>query len=146
MQGFIHQLFHPRTQDHESRQDVWSVALEQPSDYIWTGLGAGQSTAYLMDRYREHQMDEYIQMEYNSHNQYLQETMELGLGGLLLFVFAWLSIPWCARGKGRQTALFFTIIYALNMCTDCMFGRFCGIALWSMGMIYIMLQSAKQEE
>ena len=67
--------------------------------------------------------------------------MEIGLPGLLLFILAWVSIPLCARRQGRLTALLFTTIFMMNMLTDCMFGRFCGIALWAVGLLMIVLQS-----
>ena len=148
--------FHPRMQDvhlsdftemrtlsynHDLRYNVWGAALQHPSDYLLHGLGAGQSTRYLVDRYEEVHFDYYAHMRIHAHNQYLEELMEIGIGGLLLFILAWISIPLCAKGKGRQTAVLFTTLFMLNMFTDCMFGKFCGIALWAAGMVFILLQS-----
>ena len=144
--------FHPRMQefhlkditqmrtispDHDVRLNLWGIALQQPSDYLWHGLGAGQSTNYMMERYQEMGCDYYYQKEYNTHNQYLAELMEIGIFGLLFFVLAWLSIPLCAKNKGRLNALIFSTLYLLNMFTDCMFGRFDGIVLWAVWMVLI---------
>ena len=63
--------------------------------------------------------------------------MEIGLPGLLLFLLAWLSIPFCAQGKGRFAAIVFIVLYTINMFTDCMFGMFDGIILWAVGMVFI---------
>ena len=132
MVGLVALKFHPRMQGFniygESRTILWQQAMEHPSDYLWTGVGAGQDRIYL------HSL-------YNSHNQYLKELIELGIFGLLLFLSAWLSVVFCAQKKGRWTALFFVVLYACNMCTECMFGRFCGIALWAVGLLFISLQS-----
>lgn len=72
--------------------------------------------------------------------------MELGIPGLLFFLLCWLSVPICASRKGVFTALLFTTIYVLNMLTDCMFGKFCGIALWAVGLMLIYLQSDSQRD
>ena len=72
--------------------------------------------------------------------------MEIGIPGLILFLIAWLSVPLCARKKGRQTAILFTTLFLLNMFTDCMFGKFCGIALWAVGMVLIFLQSNPERD
>jgi len=132
--------------EHDVRFNIYGCALQQPSDYIAYGLGAGQSTAYLLQKYEENGFDYYIFKHYHAHNQYLEELMELGIPGLLLFVLAWLSIPLCARGKGRRMAVFITVLFMLNMLTDCMFGKFDGIALWAVGLVLILLQSYPERQ
>jgi len=128
---------HPRMQGFniygETRTILWQQALEHPSDYFWTGLGAGQDRIYLNS-------------SFDSHNQYLKELMELGVFGLLLFLSAWISVVFCAQKKGRLTALFFVVLFACNMCTECMFGHFCGVALWAVSLLFISIQSDTARE
>lgn len=157
--GLLH--FHPRMQEfelsdikemrelssyHDVRLNIWGAALQHPEEYLAHGLGAGQSSNYLSEKYQAAGFDYYVYMHYNSHNQYLEELMEIGLPGLLLFLLAWLSIPICAQKEGRFTAILFTILFMLNMCTDCMFGRFCGIALWAVGLVFLLLQTHTEGE
>lgn len=130
--------------DHDIRFNIWGSALQQPTDYFWHGLGAGQSGHYLVEQYERIGFDYYAFKQYHPHNQYLEELMELGIFGLLLFVIAWLSISYCSNERGRNTAILFSTLFMLNMCTDCMFGKFCGIALWAVGLIFILLQSNAQ--
>ena len=132
--------------EHDIRFNIWGAALQQPKDYMAYGLGAGQSRAYLVQRYQEAGFTYYAQMQYHPHNQYLDELLEIGIGGLLLFVLAWLSIPLCAKKEGRRTAVLFTTLFMLNMFTDCMFGRFCGIALWVVGLLFILLQTDAERD
>ena len=144
-------LLHPRTQSSDEfdaiRPTVWSVALQHPSDYLLTGVGAGQSTEYLVERYQEAGLTTYADKRIHAHNQYLEELIETGVIGLLIFLLAWISIPLCANKKGRRTAILFSTLYILNMFTDCMFGMFDGIALWAVSMLLIPLQShAKSEQ
>ncbi len=137
------QIQHYETDDFV-RLNIWQVALQNPKDYALRGLGGGQSTPYLIERYNALGLDTYAAKRYNCHNQYLEELMELGVGGLLFFLLMWLIIPFCARGEGRQTACVFVVLFLCNMFTDCMFGRFCGIALWAVAIVFIFAQSQPQ--
>ena len=145
MAGIALLALHPRMQtehlNQEPRAIIWRMALEQPQDYIAYGLGGGQSTDYLTTQFEQHNAFFYSIMHYHCHNQYLEEMMELGIGGLILFLLAWLSIPLCADKKSRRTAWFFCLMMLLNMCTESMFAVFCGVALWAVSMILIRLQS-----
>lgn len=126
---------------HEPRVGIWSIALKEPEFSFWKGLGGGQSVNYLEKQYNKFYMKYYKDHHYHAHNQYLEEFMELGVFGLIYFIVLWLSILMCTKGIGRRTAVFFVTIYGLNMLTDCMWGKFDGIALWAIVMIYLILQS-----
>ena len=129
------------SEDHDVRLNIWGVALQKPTDYLFPGLGAGQSTNYMIRYFEKHGMNYYAYKRYHPHNQYLEVLMENGIIGLLLFVLAWLSTCLYSRGRGRITAVLLTTIFCMNMLTDCMFGKFCGIGLWAVGMLLITLQS-----
>ena len=131
---------------HDVRFNIWGAALQHPQDYIAHGLGAGQSCNYLIEKYKAVRFDGYVAQQYHAHCQYLEELMEIGIPGLLLFLLAWISIPLYASPKGRLTAILFTTLFALNMFTDCMFGRFDGIAFWAVGLLFILLQSDPQRD
>ena len=79
--------------DHNVRLNIWGIALDSPKDYSLFGLGAGQSFEYLQHKYKEHGFNQYTYTLLNSHNQYLEEWIELGIPGLLFFLLAWSSIP-----------------------------------------------------
>lgn len=130
--------------DHNVRLNIWGIALDSPKDYSSFGLGAGQSFEYLQHKYKEHGFNQYTL--FNSHNQYLEEWIELGIPGLLFFLLAWFSIPFFNTKRARKTAMMLLTLYALNMLTDCMFGRFDGIALWCVWMVLIRLQADTQSD
>jgi hypothetical protein len=128
--------------DHNVRLNIWGTALDSPKDYSLFGLGAGQSFEYLQHKYKEHGFNQYTLL--NSHNQYIEEWIELGIPGLLFFLLAWISIPYFNQKRARKSAVMLLTLYALNMLTDCMFGRFDGIALWCVWMVLIRLQADTQ--
>ena len=123
------------------RLNIWGLALEAPQDYSLYGLGAGQSTPYLQAKYTEAGLHQYNKRSYATHNQYLEEWIEIGIPGMLFFVLAWISIPLFNTKRGRKSAVILLTLYALNMLTDCMFGRYDGIILWCVWMVLIRLQS-----
>ncbi len=123
------------------RLNIWGTALDSPKDYSLYGLGAGQSTPYLQKKYTEAGLQHYTQRCYATHNQYLEEWIEIGIPGMIFFILAWISIPLFYTKRGRKSAVILLTLYALNMLTDCMFGRFDGIILWCMWMVLIRLQS-----
>ena len=132
------------TEDHNVRLNIWGAALGSPQDYSLYGLGAGQSTPYLKQKYTEAGLKIHIKRVYAAHNQYLAEWMEIGIPGLVFFILAWLSIPYFTQKRARKSAMMLFTLYALNMLTDCMWGMFDGIALWCVWMVLIRLQADTQ--
>ncbi len=100
----------------------------------------------MIEQYKEYGLNYYIQEEFNCHNQYLEELLEGGILGLVIFLLAWFSIPVCARTQNREFAWLFVMLFLFNMMTDCAFGRFDGVAIWSVGFIFILAQSYVQSK
>ena len=130
--------------DHNVRLNIWGSALSSPQDYSLFGLGAGQSTPYLQQKYAEEGLNDYAQISFSAHNQYLTEWIEIGIPGLIFFILAWISIPYCNKKRARKSAMIFLTLYGLNMLTDCMWGMFDGIILWAVWMLLIRLQADTQ--
>lgn len=130
--------------DHNVRLNIWGSALSSPQDYSLFGLGAGQSTPYLQQKYAEEGLNDYAQISFSAHNQYLTEWIEIGVPGLMFFILAWISIPYFSKKRARKSAMIFLTLYGLNMLTDCMWGMFDGIILWAVWMLLIRLQADTQ--
>ena len=130
--------------DHNVRLNIWGSALSSPQDYSLFGLGAGQSTPYLQQKYAEEGLNDYAQISFSAHNQYLTEWIEIGVPGLMFFILAWISIPYFNKKRARKSAMIFLNLYGLNMLTDCMWGMFDGIILWAVWMLLIRLQADTQ--
>ena len=95
----------------------------------------------MLKKYKDLGISDYVKKSYAAHNQYLAEWMEIGIPGLIFFILAWISIPYFTRKRARKSAMLLLTLYALNMLTDCMWGKFDGIALWCVWMVLIRLQS-----
>ena len=132
--------------DHNVRLNIWGSALSSPQDYSLFGLGAGQSTPYLQQKYAEEGLNDYAQISFSAHNQYLTEWIEIGVPGLMFFILAWISIPYFNKKRARKSAMIFLTLYGLNMLTDCMWGMFDGIILWAVWMLLIRLQADTQAD
>ena len=132
--------------DHNVRLNIWGSALSSPQDYSLFGLGAGQSTPYLQQKYAEEGLNDYAQISFSAHNQYLTEWIEIGVPGLMFFILAWISIPYFNKKRARKSAMIFLTLYGLNMLTDCMWGMFDGIILWAVWMLLIRLQADTQTD
>lgn len=153
--------FHPRMQEfnfrdianmrelsysHDVRMNVYGCALQRPGDYLAYGLGAGQSAGYMENMYRELGFEPLAGLHRHPHNQYLEELMEIGIPGLIIFLIAWLSIPYCIPRRNRKMAWLFVTLFLLNMFTDGMFDMFDGIALWAAVLLMISFQTDPQRE
>lgn len=109
----------------EPRIAFWHVVLESRDEYPIYGLGAGQSTPFLIQHYQDRGWVEYAYHEFNAHNQYFQIWMELGILAVLLFVLLWVIMPWCYQK--RNYATYFVVMMMLSMVTDTTLGVVQGI-------------------
>lgn len=123
--------FHPRSAGHsiedEPRMTVWKTALEQPTDYLAYGLGAGNSTNYLVERYQQREWEIFYLRRFSPHNQFLGVCMDLGIVAAVLFVLFWIGIPWFFAGDKRYWAWCALGICLPAMCTEMILGGIEGI-------------------
>lgn len=100
---------------------VWDNSLEVFKEHFWIGVGAGDVVDYLLDAYEDDDLDLVVQKAYNSHNQYLQTSVGLGILGLLslLSILIW-TLFWALR-KRSFLLLLFLVVVALNLLVESMF-------------------------
>tara|TARA_R100001377_G_scaffold67576_1_gene42880 strand:- start:427 stop:1656 length:1230 start_codon:yes stop_codon:yes gene_type:complete len=71
----------------DSRMARWQVAVEKVLEKPFFGYGTGMEMTVLKEAYIENEMFFSFEKKYNSHNQYLNYLIELGLMGLTVFFF-----------------------------------------------------------
>lgn len=111
----------------EPRAAIWETAMETPQDYLLYGIGAGNATNYLVQKYAEKGWSEYALKRYSPHNQFLGVCMDLGIVAAVLFVLFWLGIPWFYSGDKRYWAFCALGICLPTMMTEMVLGGIEGI-------------------
>ncbi|MBO4665349.1 MAG: O-antigen ligase family protein [Paludibacteraceae bacterium] len=111
----------------EPRIAIWQAAFESPKDYALHGLGAGNSYAYIWEKYRQHGWSVYTSKRFSTHNQFIATCIELGAAAAVLFLLFWLTMPFLFRGKARYWIACICAICLVNLSTDLFFGGVEGI-------------------
>lgn len=143
---FIFVEYHPRMQNFKSndfevlktgktdneliepRLLIWHAVFEVPSDYIAYGLGAGNSTSYLVEKYKANNFPEIFTIRrYGAHNQYFAAIMELGVAGALYLIVFFFMYHRFLTGNARRFAFYFSLLIAFNLLTEAMLGRGDGV-------------------
>ena len=109
--------------------NIWYSALQTPEDYFWHGVGAGGNSDYLVPIYAEHDWDKFTERQYNAHNQYIGELIDLGIFAATFFLLIWLLYPLWYKGRVRQFASLVVLTLALNMLTENMLDRIEGVII-----------------
>lgn len=118
-----------QTNEIEPRINIWYSALQTPEDYFWHGVGAGGNSEYLVPIYAEHDWDKFTERQYNAHNQYIGELIDLGIFAAIFFILIWLLYPLWFKGRLRQFASLVVLTIALNMLTENMLDRIEGVII-----------------
>ena len=103
---------------NEHRIAIWRTVWEHRADYPVYGLGTGNAQPFLSEKYQERGWTEFIQRGFDTHNQFLNTWMELGVVAALLFVALWCFVPFCFKGNARQFALFATATLVCSMLVE----------------------------
>ena len=109
------------------RVEVWQTSWQIAKDNMPFGVGTGDVKHLLLDSYEKKNMDYIRQLELNSHNQYLQTLVALGILGLLSLVL-WLLLPFGLAVKKRAPLYaLFLLVVSLNMLVESMLETRAGV-------------------
>jgi O-antigen ligase len=101
------------------RIEIWKETISILPQYWMIGTGTGDVKDILNTTYHENNFSYGYEKSLNTHNQYLQSFLTLGIIGLLLFVLA-IAIPWFMRNNYHPLLLMLLFIFALNCLTESM--------------------------
>ena len=131
----------------EPRLLIWHVVFESPGEHFWYGLGAGNSTNSLVEKYKTNNFpDKFVIRRFGPHNQYFAEMMELGIAGalyLILFLFVFYG---SLTGNARRFAFYFSLLIAFNLLTEAMLGRGDGVLTLSFFSLMCIWMEKEQKE
>jgi O-antigen ligase len=113
-----------------TRAAIWTCATEVWKAQPLLGTGLGDKNDELRKKYEEKNFWFALTTNKNTHNQYLDILMSMGIAGLLIFLICYFVYPFWIFYKQRKIfpAMLFLLL-AFCLITENMFGRYQGIVL-----------------
>lgn len=126
---------------------IWKASRDVALEHLPFGTGTGDVKENLTRKYKEYGYTYIYTNQSNSHNQYLQTFIALGIPGLLILL-AYFLCPLFVTVKKRELLYFcFIITVMLNLLVESMFERRAGcdfVALFNGLFCFMMLFSDKK--
>lgn len=111
-----------------TRLAIWNCAIEIWKDSPILGTGIGDRTADLKKKYEEKKFWYAFNTNKNTHNQYLDILISMGITGLILFMLLFFIYPIYSFIKQKQSlAIIVFMLLAICLITENMFDRYQGI-------------------
>ena len=154
--------FHPRMKQYsikqwfvveETRKDspsiepriaIWFTFFEHSKDIPICGVGVGNASHYMTEKYAEKGWERYENRSFSPHNQYLTVWLELGIIIALCFTIFCVATPLCYTGEARHWAIYATIIAMCSMCTENILGKVEGIHFIVITLLIAYLLQSKE--
>lgn len=131
-----------------TRLQVWQTAGKVAGENIWLGLGPGDVSHTLVERYKEKGFHFVAAQNLNAHNQFLQTLLVSGLFGLLaLLTLIGMPFYFLRNSPYFLLIVFFTIIITVNFFVESMLQRQAGVVFFtffSAFFIFILPQRGAQ--
>lgn len=109
------------------RLAAWSCGWELFKRHPLTGVDLGDKRDELYKMYEEKGFRFALQTGKNVHSNYLDVLYSMGIGGFLVFLFAWIVLPLRYAWQHRDgLAILFILTFALAMVTEIYFDRTIG--------------------
>jgi O-antigen ligase len=104
----------------------WSCSWQGIKENLFSGVGTGDAQDYLQGCYHERNFWGQV-FHYNSHNQFLQTGLTVGIFGMLILIFL-LFFPLIVAYRKKRTLLFlFLLLVTFALMTESFFERQQGI-------------------
>jgi O-antigen ligase len=119
------------TEGTGSRIFVWKASLEIIGENFLLGVGTGDAKEKMLKKYEQKEMMTEYKFQLNSHDQYLNTFIAVGiLGGLSLLLCLILPFYYSYEGK---SFLFMTFIFVvgMNLLFESMFERQAGVIFYT---------------
>jgi O-antigen ligase len=115
------------TESTAARIAVWKDAVTVIKQHWLTGAGTGDGKDLLKEQFLKSGNDFAYRLNYNAHNQYLQTTLGLGIGSLLLLIASVLTLLYYGFMVKNYTMVVFGLLIGLNYLTEAMLERQAGV-------------------
>lgn len=128
----------------EQRLVMWAISAKTLKENPM-GLGTGNMDAYLQSELRGLGQNEMANRNMNPHNQYLQIGLELGVLGMLFFLFLIGYFVFLAIKTRNYTLLLVVLSLAFNCLFESMLQRQSGIVFYTFWMLFLLAYNPTKE-
>jgi O-antigen ligase len=110
---------------------IWHESMEIVKENFWTGVGTGDANDVLQERYRQNGLTGALEHNLNTHNQFFQTTIALGVVGLIVLVILTAGVLVYAVMKKDTLLILFSIIILLNFLVESMLQTQAGVLFFT---------------
>lgn len=118
---------------------IWHESMEIVKENFWTGVGTGDANDVLQERYRKNGLTGALEHNLNTHNQFFQTTIALGVVGLIVLVILTAGVLIYAIMKKDILLILFSIIILLNFLVESMLQTQAGVLFFT-GFLCMLLE------
>ena len=130
----------------EPRLFIWHEAYINIDEYWGIGKGVGNSTSFLIEKYKEQNYpDSFLEKKFSPHNQYLSAFIDLGILGFIFLIAYFLSFHRVFKGRARKFAINLSLLIGFNLLTEGMLGRSDGIITMCFFTLLCIWMQSEQE-
>ncbi len=114
-----------------ARMEIWKVSVGLIRDHFLFGTGTGDVKKVCLEAYREHRMLPVVKKNLNSHNQYIQTFIALGVLGFILLAASLLVPGYLSLRRGDMVYLCFLVIFGISILFESMLETQAGVVFYS---------------
>ncbi|WP_344787237.1 hypothetical protein [Postechiella marina] len=122
--------------DTNHKTKLWTAAASANNN-ILIGNGIGDIQQSLNEQYEKYKLEKPLKNDYNSHNQYIEFYVGLGIIGLGVFIYLLFNYFWIFIKFKDFIGLQFIIIVTITSITECIWNRHHGIVFIAFWLFYL---------
>jgi len=120
-----------KTEGSVARMMVWKCSIEIIKENFIFGVGTGDVKTELIKKYEEKKIQQALKDNLNSHNQYLQTYVAIGLPGFILLLGSLLFPLLYGIKKGNILLFLFISLFAFHLLVESMLERQAGLVFYA---------------
>ncbi len=128
-----------------ARMSIWSASKIVIGKNILFGVGTGDVEIALLKEYEMEGMKTAYDEKLNTHNQYLQTTIALGMVGFIILVLSLLAPLVQAIKKRNQLYVLFLLLFIINILVESMLETQAGVIFFAFFNSLIFTQYSKEK-
>ncbi len=117
---------------------IWKSAFEVTKESPLFGFGTGDVTNELVKKYKKNNNKNLEKRKLNSHNEFIETQLRLGLLGIAFLLFIFIAGGYLAYKNRNYFLLFFFIITVINFFFETMLNRLAGVIFWSFFLNFLL--------